>query len=279
MIENIHVAICINRYDEALIARDLFVAKNFEELDAITTQYEDSDELRKAYEEDISEFFIDNIPTIRKNETKNGKFRGRISAFYYDEKGCRHFVELSYKNKRIVRNYQMMNSAKECYAFFEEVFDKAVKEIQRKKSMFEGLQTVKDCVYSLCRVFERYGYHFSENEVYYLTCYFNEFNIERRKKLRSDCLKLLKDNIDAFFATRKKETVKRVPKKVSSPEKMEFEEPSDEWVLTCSIDAPYELKYDVERVKKTKDYSILLDNYDADVISMYTNYYDRGKKR
>ena len=79
--KEISLALFIDKYNVNNHYYILKKFKNVHELDDFTSKFNDYEELRKYFEVDISEYLMDNRKIVSENETKNKKFKGRISAF------------------------------------------------------------------------------------------------------------------------------------------------------------------------------------------------------
>ena len=96
MIKNVHLGFFINEYNKDPIYYELAAFKDADDLDRFMDYfYNNNEKIRKLFDQDISEYSIDNIEQFRKvEEKKDNNFRGRISAYYFNELGKIEFLEL-----------------------------------------------------------------------------------------------------------------------------------------------------------------------------------------
>jgi len=186
----IHLAIVIG--ENGYIKEDLYVANNIDEFDRYTGQFSDSSEIRIKYQDIIQEFLLDNRYEIKKRETKNGKYRGRIAA-YYIKNNKLEFIKVAYKNKPVIRNYDELDSVDKQFDFLMQRFDKASKNIEKfmenNKNVFPS-KKVQICI----EQFGKFGYILSDDEIYSLKLYYESNNKKYLKDFFSKMKTRLRKN-------------------------------------------------------------------------------------
>lgn len=278
MIKNVRLGIFINEFNKKPIFMDLREFKDVYELDHFMDYYyNDNKEARKEFDQDIFEYLLDNMEQLKKVEARTGsKFLGRLSAYYYDEKGNMQYIKLPTKKRKMIRNYRDISDSKKCMEFLTKVFDRAMENIFESHSKANYRTTKNDFIFLMCEAFKSVEYHFSDNEKYYLAIYFNNRTLENKKK----CLDLMKINVENFY--KRKEEIDK-----ENEYKPTFEEKKEEYQSRLNApeelaSIPYassELEYNLEMAKKEKDDDYLFKNHDLEEIDKYTNFYQRKRRK
>lgn len=270
MVKNVHLAIFINEYGKEPIFHDLMEFKDAVELDQFMYNYYDNNkEVRKKFIDDIAEYLLDNRDQVRKVEKKTGnKFYGRISAYYISRSGKMEYLELPTPKRVVVRDYKEFPDIDKAYAFLLNLFEKTVMKINEihKKSDYGSKKG--NFIYLMCEEFHKYGYEFSEEELYHLAKYHTRPN----EKNREDCLTIIMTNLKRYYGNKPLKT-----RKVKKENQLTNDDYLKKEELEYSSLSPDNLQYDMEKVKETDDYDYLYLNHDLDEIDKYTNALKRGK--
>ena len=200
MIKNVHLGFFINEYNKDPIWTDLIEFESVDELDRFMDYfYNNNENVRELFNEEISEYAIDNIGQFKKvEEISNKKFRGRLAAYYYDRTGRMNFLELPTKDKKPVRNYKRIDDLKACVNFLWKLFDETISKIDKRYGNSRYGPTKGEFVHYICEKFNQVGYEFSDEELYYLVKYYNN----RSPKNKEDCLILIRTNVKRYFIKR-----------------------------------------------------------------------------
>lgn len=246
--KEIFLALFIDKYN---VVNHYYILKKFPttlDLDLFTSKFKDSEELRKYFEIDISEYFMDNKKIINQNETKNKKFQGRISAFYYNSKSQIEFIEISYHNKKIVRDYKELHDVNESFNFIKKVYDISFDKLNKMKL------TLNNKVYYLENILEKYNYHISDEEKKYLKDYLKT----KTNYSYQNLMIIIKTNIKRQFLQKEAKIMQE--KEENNLEKVSIDEDADEF-----------LKYNINDDEKLYLY------HDIDEIDRYTDKFMRRK--
>lgn len=264
MIKNIHLAIFIDKYQDNRHFYNLKDFSTIEDLDKYTTHFNNSIDLRREFEDDILEYFMENKDIIDKNDTKYKHFKGRISAYYLDKRGDMQFIKISYKKKKIVRDYLDFEKVSDALEFMRNVLQKSLSELVVRKDKVKFLDT-KDLIYIANCALNLYGYELSLNERYYYAKYFNN-PVENKFE---DCYTLMKQNIVKHFRE-KQYNEENISKAYSELNEDKFE-------YIAYDDAPDYFKYVFDKALKDNNFEILFNEFDTEKIDLYSNYYRKGK--
>lgn len=264
MIENIHLAIFIDKYQDNRHFCDLKEFATVDDLDNFTMKFADSSELRKEFDDEILEYLMENREIIDKNDTKYKHFRGRISAYYIDKRGDKQFLKLSFKKRKVIRDYLEFDKLKDALIFMRNVLCKCLEELNTRKKKAVFLDT-SDLIYITNCTLNMYNYGLSLNERYYYAKYFNNPN----EKNFEDCYTLMKQNITQHF--REKQEYEEDVKKAYSEFSM------DEFIYKANDDAPEYFKYIFDKALKENDWDKLFNEFTCEEIDLYSNYYKKGK--
>ena len=288
MIKNVHLGFFINEYNKDPIYFDLATFKDVDELDQFMEYfYNNNEKIRKLFDQDISEYAIDNIEQFRKVEKiTNNNFRGRISAYYYNKLGKIEFLDLPKPNKKPIRDYRRISDCNKCIKYLHEVFEDAVKRINEKFKNTKYGPPKGIFVHYIAEKLHQSGYDISQNEVYYLVKFYNN----QSEKNKRDCLTLIRANIKSYYEKleierREKEfeedkklaqeivlpkeeklSINDEPEKKDNKKEVEHSKPSED------------LEYAVERTNATGDYDNLFLYHDLDELDRFTNALKKGRR-
>ncbi len=257
-----------NAYDDPLVLKAFH---SIEELDQYTSQFNDSEEVRKLYDQDISEYMIDRIPLVKKYETKNNKQRGRICAFYFDKYGI-DFLAVEYKNRHVVRDYHEIDGAKNQADFLITKLDKKISDIKRDYKY--------NCGREYARITKRYlrKYHFglSDELMYFLAGFYNELGndlnnpkLTEEDKKKTEAAKLLKG-----IKKRIKQLVEENYYYIEPEVIME----TPEEFMEFSSDADEEVMDDYQEAVRTGNYDDFFKKYQLDDLNGKMNLKNIGRK-
>ena len=244
--KEISLALFIDKYNVNNHYYILKKFKNVSELDNFTSKFSDYEELRKYFEVDISEYLMDNRKIVLENETKNKKFKGRISAFYYNSRKEMEFIEIKYQKRKVVRNYLLLNNQSDAICFMKKVIDIALEKLNKKPLL------KRDKVYYYINILEKYNYHVSLEEKKYLYEYFNYPS----DKNYNDIIMIMKTNVKRQFKLKEEKKINEALEQ--SLEKVIIDDDADEF-----------LKYNSD-----SDENLFL-YHDIDEIDKYTNRFRR----
>ena len=289
MIKDVHLAFFINEYNKEPIWTDLITFKDVNELDHFMDYfYNNNENIRKLFNEDIGEYSLDNIGQFKKmNEIINGNFKGRISAYYYNSNGQMEFIDLPTPKKKPIRDYHKIEDFETAYEYLSNVFDEAVKRINEKYKKYGP--TMGEFLHHICEKLHQASYEVSKNELNYLIKYYKQQN----NKNRSDCLTLLRTNVRRYYLEKaqkkhedelKKLGIETKEPEISAPTidasiymdndlyelARELAKPEKEKLAPLDS-ASKKLEYDIERTLDTKDYDNLYLNHDLDELIRDTN--------
>lgn len=303
MIKNVHLGIFINEYNgKDYLYRELNVFDDAIELDRFWDYFNNNndDKVRIFYNEEISEYFLDNIPKIKEVEKKSKKrFNGRLSAYYFDEKNRLHFLPLPKPGKIMIRDYKSIPNMEKCIEFLENLFEETHKAIFDKYKKLEKNKKPKKEVYvaEMREKFRQVSYELNDEEVLDLKKYYDTPTEERKK----DCFRSIRTNVRRYFLLKAQEKEREEAKRIEQEEKErkaneEFERlhivnhmyefateflnelvPKKEVVLDCLDSAKSELQDRLNEVKKTNDYDSLFLEHDLDELVRDTNIERRNK--
>lgn len=252
--KEISLAIFIDKYN---VFDHYFVLKKFNnvhDLDNFTKNFKDAEALRKHFETDISEYLMDNRKIIKENETKNNKFRGRISAFYYDDHHRMEFVEIKFPKKKVVRDYKELADMSDGFSFLKNVYDIAIKDLN-KSSL-----AIKEKVFCFINILDKYSYHISAEEKKYLFDYFLNPSERNYKAL----IVILKTNVKRAFMDlerkKEKEQLEELYQTYPSSRKTEIDDEASNF-----------LKYNINHNNDEE----LFKYHDLDEIDKYTDKFRR----
>ena len=274
MIKNVHLGFFISEYNKGPIYLDLATFKDANELDHFMDYfYNNNEKIRKLFDQDISEYAIDNIDQFRKVEkVTNNNFRGRISAYYFNELGKIEFLDLPTSKKKPVRDYKTLPNLKECYSYLCKVFNDAEQRIKERYKKTQYGPPKGEFIHYICEKLKQASYYMSQNEVYYLAKYFNH----QTEKNKEACLTLLRNNLKQYYVQKEKEEL--LEKQYEEDKKLALETPIEKEEKLTSLDgAREELEIDVEKVNMSRDYDHLFLNHDLDEIDKYTNALRKGR--
>lgn len=166
----VYLSIFLDQYGE--IRETLEKFNSISELDNYTSQFVNSDEVRKIHIDKISEFLLDYQQEVVKRETKYGNQRGRITA-YYEYKDKKQIIKIAYKDKPVTRRYNELNSLKEQLKFIKELYNDVTK-IFEKYNYIRIAGKIRICAY----YYAKFGYLLSEDEIYSLRLYYKNNNVK-----------------------------------------------------------------------------------------------------
>lgn len=253
----------------------LYEANTQEELDNFTRKYNSDEEIRKEYDQIIGECALVDIKKIKQNETKHHNFRGRISAFYYNNKGERVFVDVAYKKRLVVRDYRELKTVNDQFAFFNIVFDEVLKKIgqqEKKKNL-----SAHDKMSVVIKTYEKYGYFISENEKYYLAKYFYEPSDKNRKELFGFLIINLKNRMERI----KEEEARKKEEDLELSKEAEENKSKPKYIVYDTDDVFFNETF--KKAIKENDFDTLFKYFTIDEITVKSNYFDvqremEGKK-
>ena len=236
MIKNVHLGFFINEYNSNPIYYDLALFKDADELDHFMDYfYNDNENLRKLFDQDISEYSIDRIEQFKEVEKiSNKKFRGRISAYYFNEKGQLEFLDLPTAKRKPIRDYKRLPNLDTAYKYISNVFNEAVNNINARYKYKKTGPTKYEFIHYICEKLKQTSYEVSDNEKYYLAIYYNR----RDDKHKADCLTLIKSNLKVYYKSVKEE--KRLQE-----EQMRYEEEMKKYEEEITREYEREKAYDL----------------------------------
>lgn len=196
-----HLAIVIG--ETGYFREDLFVANNIKEFDSFTSQFNNSEEIRLKYQDIIQEFLLDYRHEVKKRETKYGKQRGRIAAYYIVDNQI-EFIKVAYKNNPVIRRYDELDSISKQFDFIKLQFEKINERAMINNGRIGILEKIKTIIIKLNRI----GYSLSDDELYSLRLYYesnnakylNDFFIKIKCQLKKREKLKLKTNADESFS-------------------------------------------------------------------------------
>lgn len=237
--KEISLALFIDKYNVNNHYYVLKKFKNVHELDDFTSKFKDYEELRKYFEVDISEYLMDNRKIVSENETKNKKFKGRISAFYYNSRKEMEFIEIKYQKRKVVRNYLLLNNQSDAISFMKKVIDIALEKLNKKPLL------KRDKVYYYINILEKYNYHVSPEEKKYLYEYFNYPS----DKNYNDIILIMKTNVKRQFKLKEEKMINEALEQ--SLEKVIIDDDADEFFKYNSYsDENLFLYHDIDEIDK-----------------------------
>lgn len=237
--KEISLALFIDKYNVNNHYYILKKFKNINELDDFTSKFNDYEELRKYFEVDISEYLMDNRKIVSENETKNKKFKGRISAFYYNSRKEMEFVEIKYQKRKVVRDYLLLNNQNDAISFMKKVIDIALEKLNKKPLL------KRDKVYYYINILDKYNYHVSEEEKKYLYEYFTYPS----DKNYNNIIVIMKTNVRRQFKL--KEEKKTNEALEQSLEKVVIDDDADEFLkYNSNSDEDLFLYHDIDEIDK-----------------------------
>lgn len=296
MIKNVHLGIFINEYNKTPhLYRDLKVFSDAVQLDQFMDYFNNNNkEVKLLFDEDISEYFLDNIPQIKAvEEASEKKFYGRLCAFYFDNNNMLQFLELPKPGKIIVRDYKKIPHMEKCIRFLWDLFEKTDKDIKKKYDKVPGGPPKGAYLGIMCEKFRQSSYEFSDEEVLDLKKYYDtptEYN-------KKTCLRSIRTNVRRWFLLKAQEKYKEEAERLEQEEKErkaneEFERmhivnhtyelvneftPKEEELLAYLDGANSELQYAIDKTNETKDYDNLYLGHDLDELIRDTNI-GKGRK-
>ena len=272
MIKNVHLGFFINEYNSDPIYYELAEFKDVIELDRFMDYFLNNNEkIRKLFDQDISEYSIDNIKQFKEVEKiSKKKFRGRIAAYYFNELGQLEFIDLPTSKRKPIRDYKILPDLESSFDYLSQVFDEAVKKINARYQNKKETASKGEFVHYICEKLKQVGYEVSEDELYSLVVYYNKQTDENKKT----CLDKIKVNLKKYFKEKEKREERA---KIDEDLRLERETIEQEKKLDYSEETPKTLQYDVEETKKSDDYDHLFMKHDLDELDKYTNALRKGK--
>ncbi len=234
MIKNVHLGFFINEYYSKPVYIELASFKDANELDYFMDYfYNDNEKLRKLFDEDISEYAIDNIEQFREVEkVSKNNFRGRIAAYYFNELGQLEFLDLPNSKRKPVRDYKTLPDLETCFKYLSNVFNEAVAKINRKYQNKNMSPPKGEFIHYICEKLRQASYEISENELYFLVKYYNKPNL----KNRDDCLTLIKANLKGYYAKKEEQKKAEEERARMEEEQRRYEEEVWQEILRESSD-------------------------------------------
>lgn len=246
---------------------DLYEASTEQELDEFTRKFSSDKEIRRLFDQKIGECALEDREKIEKNETKHHNFRGRICAYYYDKNNRINYIEVAYKKRKIVRDYRDLVTLKEREDFLETVFNEIIKSINYENK--HKKMSVNEKMFIVIKTFEKYGYSISDNEKYYLACFFYKPNIKTKSKL----FLFIKINLKDEYLKEKEDIEDQ--KKLSK----EYDIPKKDYLIYDTDDLLFNELFN--KAIKENDFDLLFKYYTVDEINKKCNYFEvekEGKK-
>ncbi len=282
MIKNVHLGIFISEYDKKpYLYRDLKTFADATELDRFMDYFNNNNkDVRIEFNEDISEYFLNNIQQINLVEdVTNKQFNGRLCAFYYDDNNNLQFLELPKPGKVTIRDFRIIPRMEDCVKYLWDLFDEVEKKLKKKYDKTPGGPPKGAFLGIMCEKFRQVSYEFSDEELHDLRKYYDaptEYN-------RKVCLRLIRTNVRRFFlAKAQKEYAEKQKLEQIQKDKIEYSEdehlyqsiikssnekiPKDE-LSESSI--PEFMQYCADKAIETGDDDYLYLNYDLDELDKY----------
>ena len=303
MIKNVHLGIFINEYDKTpYLYRELKVFDDAIELDRFMEYFNNNkkNEVRLLYDEDISEYFLDNITQIELVEdVSKKKFNGRLSAYYFDNNNRLQFLPMPKPGKAMVRDYKMIPDMEQCIKFLQDLFDETDKKINKK---YNNNPTQAIYLGTMCEKFRQVSYDFSGEELRDLRRYC-ERPTERNKK---ECFRSIRTNVRRVFLEKaqkeyekthqkeKEELLRLENARKEEQQRIEFNNThlaNDEYEVANEAAKPKEetltpldsaselLRYNMEQAKESDDKDKLYLAHDLDELIRDTNIQEEGRRK
>lgn len=272
MIKNVHLGFFINEYNKEPIWTELASFNDALELDRFMDHfYDDNIKIKKLFDQNIADYSIDNIGQFKKvSEIIDGNFKGRIAAYYFNERGQMEFLDLPTTKKKPIRDFRIIKDFNKAYQYLAKVFEDAVERVNKKYG--KRGPTKGEFIHYICEKLHQSSYEVSENEVYYLAIYY----MRQNEKNKNNCLTLLKTNIRRCYLERLTEEANRFAedKRLARTESIIPEEK-----LAPLDSASSELQYDIQEANKEMDMDNIYLRHDLDELIRDTNVVEKGMKQ
>ena len=271
MIKNVHLGFFINEYNKEPIWTELASFNDALELDRFMDHfYDDNKNIKELFDQDIGEYAIDNIGQFKEvSEIINKNFKGRLAAYYYNDRGQMEFLDLPTPKKKPIRDFRIIDDFTKAYQYLANVFNETIKKVNKKYG--DNGPTKGEFIHYISEKLHQASYDISENEVYYLAIYY----MRQNEKNKNNCLTLLRTNVRRCYL----EEARQRAEIYNEDRRLAREESIIKDDLEAIDTASSKLEYDIEEANKTGDMDNLYLQHDLDELLRDTNIEEKGRNR